>query len=128
MYVLTLFSRATSSDVVKIVNFTITKDFIQLNKQSKQEMERLRTEEVLFYNPSLFCNHPLSCNHPLTELNGTRICLHNMRKLDKPISYFLSDKSYLNHGSIFCFTETHTSEHDFTGMKEYIQTVYNKHL
>ena len=35
MYVLTLFSRATSSDVVKIVNFTITKDVIKFNKQTK---------------------------------------------------------------------------------------------
>lgn len=122
MYVLTLFSRTASSDVVKIVNFTITKDVIKFNKQTKQEMEQLRTEEVLFCNHPLFSNHPLSCNYPLTELNGARICLHNMRKLDKHISYFLSDKNYLSHGSIFCFTETHTSEHDFTGIKEYIQT------
>ena len=62
----TLLSRATTSDLVKIVNFT--EDVIKCNKQAKQHMERLRTEEVLF------------CNHPVTELNGTKICLHNIRK------------------------------------------------
>ena len=134
----TLLSRVTSSDVVKIVNFT--EDVIKFNKQAKQEMERLKTEEVLFCkhllsckrplscnhppfcNHQLSCNHPLFCNHPRTELNGTEIYLHNIRKWDKHISYFPSDKNYLNHSSIFCFMETHTSEHDFKGIKEYIQT------
>ena len=31
----TLLSRVTSSDAVKIVNFTITKDVIKFNKQTK---------------------------------------------------------------------------------------------
>ena len=101
----TLLSRATNSDLVKIVNFT--KDVIKRNKRAKQEMEQSTTEEVLF------------CNHLVTKLNGTKICLHNIRKWDKHISHFLSDKSYLNHKSIFCFTETHTSKHDFKVIKEY---------
>lgn len=101
----TLLSRATSSDLVKIVNFT--EDVVKCNYHAKNEMERLRTEEVL------------SCKHPLTELNGLKICLHNIRKWDKHINHFLSDENYLNHSSILCFTETHTSEHDFKDIKEY---------
>ena len=47
----TLLSRATSSDLVKIVNFT--EDVVKCNYHAKNEMERLRKEALSKYNKKL---------------------------------------------------------------------------
>ena len=68
----------------------------------------------------------LSCNHPLTELNGEKICLHNIVKWDKHICHFLADRNYVNHSSLFCFTETYTSINS-KGIREYLGSWDRKH-
>ena len=108
----TLLSRATSSDKVKILNFD--ESVIKCNEKAKEEMTRMKNESVL------------SCNHPLRELNGEKICLHNIVKWDKHICHFLSDRNYVNHSSLFCFTETYTSVNS-KGIREYLGSWDSKH-
>ena len=101
----TLLSRATSSDKVRLVNFE--ENVIKCNEKAKIEMQRLRETSVL------------SCNHPLKEMRGNVICLHNIRRWDKHIGHFLSDKNYLQFASLLCFTETYTQENNFKDIKDF---------
>ena len=55
-------------------------------------------------NESLF-----SWQHLLIELNGVSICLFNIRSWNVHIEHFLCDKIYSTYSSLFCFTETNTS-------------------
>ena len=101
----TMLSRATASNRVKVVNFE--EGVIKCNEKAKIEMHRLRSNSVL------------RCNHPIEKLTGNTICLHNIRKWDKHISHFLSNKKYTQHSIIFCFTETHTIATNFHNLEYY---------
>ena len=80
---------------------------ISINESAVQEMERMRKECIL------------SWNHPLADLNGTKICLFNIRSWNLHIAHFLSDKVYSTHSSIFCFTETHINNGPDKNIEDY---------
>ena len=88
----TLLSRAKSRYKVLLLNFEL--EDIKVNELALDEMVRMRNE-------SLF-----SWQHPLIELNGTSMCLFNIRSWNVHLEHFLSDKIYSTYSSLFCFTET----------------------
>ena len=101
----TLLSRATASNRVRILNFE--EGVIKCNEKAKTEMQRLRTNSIL------------SCNHPIHNLTGNKVCLHNIRKWNKHINNFLSNRTYIQNSIIFCFTETYTTKDNFHDIKHY---------
>ena len=103
----TLLSRARSRDTVRILNFN--KDNIIVSEIVKAEMKRMRRDCVF------------SWKHPLLEIEGTKICLLNIVSWNLHIPHFLSDKYYINHSNVFCFTETHTNNTNFKRIEEYHQ-------
>ena len=70
-------------------------------------MERLRRDCVF------------SWMHPILENKRNKICLLNIVSWNLHISHVLSDKYYMNHSSILCFTETHTNNTNFQKIEEY---------
>ena len=44
--------------------------------------------------------------HTLIELNGSSMCLFNIRSWNSHLEHFLSEKIYSTYSSLFCFTET----------------------
>ena len=48
--------------------------------------------------------------HTLIELNGSSMCLFNIRSWNSHLEHFLSEKIYSPYSSLFCFTETNIND------------------
>ena len=48
--------------------------------------------------------------HTLIELNGSSMCLFNIRSWNSHLEHFLSEKTYSLYCSLFCFTETNIND------------------
>ena len=102
----TLLSRCKSSDKAKILNFNV--DCIKVSEIVKIEMQRLRNDCILSWK------HPL-----LGMINVDNICLLNIVSWNLHMPHIVSDKCYMNHVNVFCFTETHTSNASIKNIEDY---------
>ena len=91
----TLLSRAKCRNHLKLLNF-IGRSQIKVNKAALDEMRRMRTETVL------------SFEHPIKKMNGSAICLFNIRSWNLHLPHFLSDLFLVSQSSVLLFTETKT--------------------
>ncbi|XP_066914113.1 ATP-dependent DNA helicase pif1-like [Clytia hemisphaerica] len=89
----TCLSRATSSDMIQLLNFKPEKHIV-VNSKAIEAMEEMRT------------NHVLSIMHPLKEMNSQNLCLFNIRSWNLHINHFLSDSLHTSRCCLLCFTET----------------------
>ena len=100
----TLLSRAKSRDKVLLLNFE--SENIKVNEPALEEMDRMRKESIF------------SWEHPLMEMNGSKMCLFNIRSWNAHIEHFLSDNIYTSYCSVFCFTETHVDNGPFNTIEK----------
>ena len=87
----TVLSCAKSREVL-LLNFE--PEDIKVNQSALEEVVRMKN--VLLS----------SWQHPLIELNGSSMCLFNIRSWNSHLEHFLSEKIYSTYSSLFCFTET----------------------
>ena len=101
----TLVSRGTSSNCVKLKNFS--ENVIKVSDVVKTEMARMRKDCVF------------SWKHPLLCMTGMKVCLFNIVSWNLHLPHFLSDKYYINLSSVLCFTETHTNNSSSKRIENY---------
>ena len=71
-------------------------------------MERLRNNCIL------------SWKHPLLDIGMVnKVCLLNIVSWNLHMPHIVSDKCYMDHSDIFCFTETHTANSSIKNIEDY---------